>query len=111
MCEEPIRNCKFEIVHSIVAEEPILRAGNQVIPTARRVAYSAFLTARPRLMEPIYLVDILSPPDTITAIYNVLQRRRGISLFFLLCTLNPNKKTINYLNKHFDNTYLFRSCC
>jgi U5 small nuclear ribonucleoprotein component len=77
LCEEPIRNCKFEIVHSIVAEEPILRAGNQVIPTARRVAYSAFLTARPRLMEPIYLVDILSPPDTITAIYNVLQRRRG----------------------------------
>jgi len=77
LCEEPIRNCKFEIVHSIVAEEPILRAGNQVIPTARRVAYSAFLSARPRLMEPIYLVDILSPPDAITAIYNVLQRRRG----------------------------------
>jgi U5 small nuclear ribonucleoprotein component len=77
LCEEPIRNCKFEIVHSIVADEPLARAGNQVIPTARRVAYSAFLTARPRLMEPVYLVDILSPPDTITAIYNVLQRRRG----------------------------------
>lgn len=28
-------------------------------------------------MEPIYLVDIISPPDTITAIYNVLSRRRG----------------------------------
>eukprot|EP01126_Amoeba_proteus_P037741 TRINITY_DN3907_c0_g1_i20.p1 TRINITY_DN3907_c0_g1~~TRINITY_DN3907_c0_g1_i20.p1 ORF type:complete len:287 (-),score=73.25 TRINITY_DN3907_c0_g1_i20:107-967(-) len=77
LCEEPIRNVKFEIVHAIVASEPILRAGNQIIPTARRVAYSAFLTARPRLMEPIYLVDIISPPDTITAIYNVLSRRRG----------------------------------
>jgi len=77
LCEEPIRNVKFEIKHAIVADEPILRAGNQVIPTARRVAYSSFLTARPRLMEPIYLVDILAPPDSITAIYNVLQRRRG----------------------------------
>jgi len=77
LCEEPIRNVKFEIKNAQIADEPILRAGNQVIPTARRVAYSAFLTARPRLMEPIYLVDIIAPPDTITGIYNVLARRRG----------------------------------
>jgi len=77
LCEEPIRNVKFEIVHASIAEEPILRGGNQIIPTARRVAYSAFLTATPRLMEPIYFVEILAPPATITAIYNVLARRRG----------------------------------
>ncbi len=28
-------------------------------------------------MEPIYLVDIMAPPDVITAIYHVLNRRRG----------------------------------
>jgi hypothetical protein len=77
LCEEPIRNVKMEIVHANIALEPILRAGNQIIPTSRRVAYSAFLTAKPRLMEPVFLVDIISPPDTITAIYNVLSRRRG----------------------------------
>jgi len=77
LCEEPIRNVKFELVHALVAEEPILRGGNQLIPTARRVAYSAFLTATPRLMEPVYYVEIICPPDAVTAIYNVLSRRRG----------------------------------
>jgi len=76
LCEEPIRNVKFEIKHAVIAEEPMHR-GLQIIPTARRVAYSAFLTATPRLMEPIYFVEIISPPDTITAIYNVLAKRRG----------------------------------
>ncbi len=30
----------------------------QIIPTARRVAYSAFLLATPRLMEPIMFTEI-----------------------------------------------------
>ena len=30
----------------------------QIIPTARRVAYSALLMATPRLMEPVFLVEI-----------------------------------------------------
>ncbi len=37
------------------------RAGAQVIPTARRVCYSAFLMATPRLMEPVYFVEIQTP--------------------------------------------------
>merc|ERR1712146_103268 len=47
------------------------------IPTARRVAYSAFLLATPRLMEPNYFVEIQCPADCVAAIYNVLARRRG----------------------------------
>jgi hypothetical protein len=38
-----IRNCKFKILDAVIAEEAIHRGGGQVIPTARRVAYSAFL--------------------------------------------------------------------
>jgi hypothetical protein len=37
------------------------RVGEQVIPTARRVCYSAFLMATPRLMEPVYFVEIQTP--------------------------------------------------
>jgi hypothetical protein len=33
-------------------------ATEQIIPTARRVAYSALLMATPRLMEPVFLVEI-----------------------------------------------------
>jgi U5 small nuclear ribonucleoprotein component len=77
LCEEPIRNVKFRLLHGVLASEPIQRAGGQVIPTARRVAYSSFLMATPRLMEPVYFVEIQAPADCVSAIYTVLSRRRG----------------------------------
>lgn len=33
--------------------------------------------ATPRLMEPIYFVEIQAPADCVAAIYTVLSRRRG----------------------------------
>lgn len=46
---------------SPLCAEPLHRGGGQVIPTARRVCYSAFLMATPRLMEPVYYVEIQTP--------------------------------------------------
>ena len=48
LCDEPIRNVKFRVLDATIADEPIARGGGQIIPTARRVAYSAFLMATPR---------------------------------------------------------------
>ena len=61
----------------MIAREPVHRGGGQIIPTTRRVAYSSFLMATPRLMEPYMYVEIQAPGDCVTAIYNVLGRRRG----------------------------------
>jgi len=77
LCEEPIRNCKFKILDANVANEPIHRGGGQIIPTARRVAYSAFLMATPRLMEPYMFVEVQAPADCVSSVYTVLARRRG----------------------------------
>mmetsp|Transcript_1942 Transcript_1942/g.4164 ORF Transcript_1942/g.4164 Transcript_1942/m.4164 type:complete len:992 (-) Transcript_1942:146-3121(-) len=77
LCDEPMRNVKFKILDAAIAPEPIHRGGGQIIPTARRVAYSAFLMATPRLMEPVFYVDISAPTDCVPAIYTVLARRRG----------------------------------
>lgn len=60
MCDEPIRNVKFKIVDARIAPEPLHRGTGQIIPTARRVAYSAFLMATPRLMEPVYYVEVVT---------------------------------------------------
>lgn len=38
-----IRNVKFKILDAVIAQEPLHRGGGQIIPTARRVVYSAFL--------------------------------------------------------------------
>ncbi|KAH9564128.1 hypothetical protein CY35_04G008100 [Sphagnum magellanicum] len=77
LCDEPIRNLKFKILDAAIAQEPLHRGGGQIIPTSRRVAYSAFLMATPRLMEPVYFVEIQTPADCMSAIYTVLSRRRG----------------------------------
>ena len=77
LCDEPMRNVKFKILDASIAPEPIHRGGGQIIPTARRVAYSAFLMATPRIMEPVFSVEISAPFDCIPAIYTVLGRRRG----------------------------------
>jgi len=77
LCDEPIRNCKIKILDATIAPEPIHRGGGQIIPTARRVAYSAFLMATPRLMEPVFEMQIQAPADVVTSIFPVLARRRG----------------------------------
>ena len=48
LCDEPIRNVKFKILDAVISSEPLARGGGQIIPTARRVAYSSFLMATPR---------------------------------------------------------------
>ena len=77
LCDEPVRNCKFKILDAIIADQPLHRGGGQLIPTARRVCYSSFLMAAPRLMEPIFAVEIQCPADCVSAVYPVLARRRG----------------------------------
>ncbi|KAI1292799.1 U5 small nuclear ribonucleoprotein component [Halotydeus destructor] len=77
LCEEPIRNVKFKILNADISDQPIHRGGGQIIPTSRRVAYSAFLMATPRLMEPYNFVEVLAPADCVPAVYTVLAKRRG----------------------------------
>lgn len=77
LAEEPIRNVKFRLLDANIAQEPINRGGGQLIPTSRRVAYSSFLMATPRLMEPFCFVEVVAPADCVPAVYAVLTRRRG----------------------------------
>ncbi|KAI8924407.1 P-loop containing nucleoside triphosphate hydrolase protein [Entophlyctis helioformis] len=77
LTDEPIRGVKFRVLDATIAQEHIYRAEGQVIPAARRVCYSSFLMAAPRLMEPIFYVEIQAPADCVPAVYTVLARRRG----------------------------------
>jgi len=77
LCDEPMRKVKFKLTDAIVSPDLLGRGGGQVIPTARRVCYSAFLMASPRLMEPVYYVEIQSPADCTPVVYAVLAKRRG----------------------------------
>ena len=72
-----MRNVKFRVLDGVISNEAVFRGAGQIIPTSRRVCYSSFLSASPRLMEPIYYVEIQVPADCVSAVYTVLGRRRG----------------------------------
>eukprot|EP00745_Piridium_sociabile_P009337 TRINITY_DN164_c0_g1_i1.p1 TRINITY_DN164_c0_g1~~TRINITY_DN164_c0_g1_i1.p1 ORF type:complete len:879 (+),score=277.15 TRINITY_DN164_c0_g1_i1:172-2637(+) len=78
LCEENMRGVRFNIQDVTLHADAIHRGGGQIIPTSRRVIYASYLTASPRLMEPVYLVEISCPEQVQGGIYSVMNKRRGI---------------------------------
>jgi elongation factor 2 len=72
-----MRGIRFNIMDVVLHADAVHRGGGQIIPTARRVLYAAELVSTPRLMEPVYLVEIQCPERAVGGIYGVLNRRRG----------------------------------
>lgn len=65
-----MRAIRFDIHDVTLHTDAIHRGGGQIIPTARRALYACELTAEPRLMEPVYLVEIqVSPTGDVFCIW------------------------------------------
>lgn len=77
LAEENMRGVAFEIMDVVLHTDAIHRGGGQLVPTARRVMYACQLTARPRLLEPVYLVEIQAPEGALGGIYGTLNQKRG----------------------------------
>jgi len=77
LCDENMRGIRFDVMDVTLHADAIHRGGGQIIPTARRVLYAAFLTAAPSILEPVYLVEIQCPEQAVGGIYSVLNKKRG----------------------------------
>jgi elongation factor 2 len=77
LCDENMRGIRFDLHDVTLHADAIHRGGGQLIPTARRVLYACVLTASPRLLEPVYLVEVQCPETAMGGIYSVLNRKRG----------------------------------
>lgn len=77
LCEENMRGVRIQLTDAMVHRDPSCRKGGQVIPAARRCVLASVLVASPRIMEPVYLVDIQCPESVISSIYSVMNKRRG----------------------------------
>ena len=60
---------KFKILDAVIAGEPIHRGGGQIIPTARRVAYSAFLMVSQSDSNEVLNLECRLSAMTMTLIY------------------------------------------
>jgi elongation factor 2 len=77
LTNENMRGIRFNFMDVVLHTDAIHRGGGQIIPTARRVFFAAQLTAQPRLMEPVFLVEIQCPQTAVGGIYAVMNKRRG----------------------------------
>ena len=78
LCEENMRGVKFEVHDVVLHTDAIHRGGGQIIPTCRRVLYASLMTAEPRLLEPVYLVEIQAPEQALGGIYSTITQKRGM---------------------------------
>ncbi|CAH8570553.1 unnamed protein product [Schistosoma bovis] len=80
LCQEHMRGVRFNLIDVVLHADAIHRGGNQIIGTARRCFYASVLTAKPCLLEPVYLVEIQGPATAMGGIYSTLNRKRAITL-------------------------------
>lgn len=78
VAEENVRGTRFNIIDVELHADAIHRGGNQIIQTARRVLLGCQHTASPRFVEPIFLVDISCPSDSMGGVYQCFNQRRGV---------------------------------
>lgn len=78
LCDENLRGVRYDLFDITLHADAIHRGGGQIIPTARRSVYACQLTAKPRLCEPVFLVEIQTVEHALGGVYSVLNKRRGI---------------------------------
>ncbi|KAF5190676.1 Elongation factor [Thalictrum thalictroides] len=77
LCEETMRGICFELSDAAIHSDSIQRGSDQIIPTARRAFYASQLTAKPWVMEPIYLAEIQAPEQALGGVYRAMKKNRG----------------------------------
>jgi len=78
LADEIVRGMRYNIVDVVLHPDSIHRGGNQIIPTAKRLYLGTQLTCEPRFVEPIYLVDISCPSDSMSGVYQCFNKKRGV---------------------------------
>ena len=77
LCEENMRGVGMKVIDVALHKDSFQRGTGQILPTARRVMYAAQMLSAPRLMEPVYLVDIVCSEEALDDVEHCLDQRRG----------------------------------
>ena len=77
LINELLRGTRFNILDATLHTNSIRRGTGQIIPTCRRCIYGAQLSAAPRLLEPVNLVEIQCDKNYVKDVYDILNRRRA----------------------------------
>mmetsp|Transcript_18206 Transcript_18206/g.20380 ORF Transcript_18206/g.20380 Transcript_18206/m.20380 type:complete len:860 (+) Transcript_18206:37-2616(+) len=77
LTDENMRGVRLNIMDVTLHADTIHRGAGQIVPAARKSMFAAHLSGKPRLQEPIFLVEIQTPEESVGGIHTVLNQRRG----------------------------------
>jgi elongation factor 2 len=77
LCDEVMRGVRFNIHEFKLHPDSVHRGAGQIMPCARKAFFGAQLASCPRILEPMYLVDISVPHVAIAGVFNTLNQKRG----------------------------------
>lgn len=77
LCDEPIRDVRFRIIDAQVSPDSMEANNVQIIQMARKACYAAMMTATPKLLEPMFEVDIECFDVVSGRMGRFLEKRRG----------------------------------
>lgn len=77
ICEESMRNSRFNLVDMTMHADAIHRGAGQIMPPCKRAMYACQLTSGARLLEPMYVCDITVPNSACSGVYQCLNARRS----------------------------------
>jgi elongation factor 2 len=77
LCEEPLRGIKVNLIDAQIHEDPKLHETAQIMRAVSRAILGSVLTAKPKLLEPIYKIEVSVPTQWFGTCSNIITRRRG----------------------------------
>jgi len=77
ICDEVMRGIRFNLEDVKLHADSIHRGAGQIMPCAKAVFYACQIASGPKILEPLYLVDIMVPQQAITGVFSTLNQKRG----------------------------------
>jgi elongation factor 2 len=67
----------IRLVNAMLHADPAPSGPAQMVPTIRKAIYGAMLSADPVLLEPVYEIQVSTPPELIGNVIGLISQKRG----------------------------------
>jgi elongation factor 2 len=78
LCDEPLRGVRFDVLDARIHSDSAHHGAGQIIPCARKAIFGCELGSAPRLLEPMYLLEITAPSKAMSGVYSTLAANRAM---------------------------------
>lgn len=77
LADEPLQGVSFELKDATIHADNAHRGPSQIIPTMKRTLYGSQLLAKPRILEPYYLLEVSVVDQYLGSVFSVISSRKG----------------------------------